>query len=149
VNIDDAAHAVVHDYPGGSPSLAPRMGMSAAMLRNKVNPNDTTHHLTLKEAQRLTLITGDARVLKAFAGECDHVVIEPRTHDDDAASDMAVLEMMAALWSKQGDLGTTIHQALADGALTEQEFDRIKDAALIMQGRVAALLRRFEGMVER
>jgi hypothetical protein len=75
--------------------------------------------------------------------------MDPRTHDDDAASDMAVLEMMAALWSKQGDLGTTIHQALADGALSQQEFDRIKQAALSMDGRVAALLRRFEGMVER
>ncbi|WP_341772648.1 phage regulatory CII family protein, partial [Burkholderia pseudomallei] len=47
MNIIDAAYAVVHDYPGGSESLAPRLGMSAAVLRNKVNPNNATHHLGL------------------------------------------------------------------------------------------------------
>ena len=29
--------------------------MSAAILRNKVNPNNSTHHLTLAEAQRAVI----------------------------------------------------------------------------------------------
>ncbi|MEO6103124.1 MAG: phage regulatory CII family protein [Pseudoxanthomonas sp.] len=149
MNVADAAYAVVHDYPGGSESLAPRLGMSAAILRNKVNPNNTTHHLTLSEAQKLTAITGDARILQASAREMGGVYLDAPTSDDAAASDMAVLELVAAVGGTQGELFTTIHQALADGRLEPAEFQRIKAAGGTAQAKIAALLRRFEGMVER
>lgn len=148
MNIDDAAHAVVHDYPGGSESLAPRLGMSAAVLRNKVNTNNTTHHLTLREAVRISALTQDDRILRAAAAECGRVVLDLPTADDTDASDMAVLEMVAAVWSKQGDLGTAIHQAFADGVLTPNEFDGIAGAVHRAQTKLTALLRRIESMVE-
>ncbi|MEO6518706.1 MAG: phage regulatory CII family protein [Pseudoxanthomonas sp.] len=148
MNVDDAAHAVVHDYPGGSESLAPRLGMSAAVLRNKVNPNCTTHHLTLREAQRITAITGDARILQASAQEMGGVYLDAPTTDDAAASDMAVLELVAAVGGTQGELFTTIHRALADGHLVPAELQLIKAAGGAAQAKIAALLRRFEGMVE-
>ena len=148
MNIDDATYAVVHDYPGGSESLAPRLGMSAAVLRNKVNPNNTTHHLSLREAQKLTAITNDARLLKAFAQDSGRVVLDAPTNDDSMASDMAVLELVAAVGGTQGDLFTEIYRALADGQLTAVEFERIKAAGGTAQGRIAALMRRFEGMVD-
>lgn len=53
MNVKDATHATVHDYPGGAESLAPRMGIkSPQVLRNKVNPTTDTHHLRLDEAIR-------------------------------------------------------------------------------------------------
>lgn len=67
MNIIDAAHKTVHAYPGGSESLAPRIAMSAAVLRNKVNPNNSTHHLTLVEASEVMGVTGDYRILHALA----------------------------------------------------------------------------------
>lgn len=148
MNIDDAAHAVVHDYPGGSESLAPRLGMSAAVLRNKVNTNNATHHLTLREAVRISALTQDDRILRAAAAECGRVVLDLPTADDTDASDMAVLEMVAAVWSKQGDLGTAIHQAFADGVLTPAEFEGIAGAVHRAQTKLTALLRRIESMVE-
>ncbi len=148
MNVADAAHAVVHDFPGGSESLAPRLDMSAAILRNKVNPTNTTHHLTLREAVRVTQLTGDDRILRAAASECERVVLELPTADDTDASDMAVLELVAAVWAKQGDLGTAIHQAFADGVLTPQEYAGIKNAVHRAQTKLTALLRRIEGMVE-
>ncbi|PNE77837.1 hypothetical protein A8H37_06130 [Burkholderia thailandensis] len=42
MNILDTAHAVAHNYPGGCESLAPRLGVSPAVLRSKVNPNTGT-----------------------------------------------------------------------------------------------------------
>lgn len=148
MNIDDTAYAVVHDYPGGSESLAPRMGLSPAMLRNKVNTNNTTHHLTLREARALTAITNDVRLLKAFAQDTGRIVLDAPTDDDSIASDMAVLELVAAVGGTQGDLFTTIYQALSDGKLTTSELQRIKAAAGTAQARIAALTRRFEGMVD-
>ena len=69
MNVTDAADATVHDYPGGSESLAPRMGMSAAVLRNKVNPGNDRNHLSLSEADRLMRVTGDHRILQALADQ--------------------------------------------------------------------------------
>lgn len=43
--------------------------MSSAVLRNKVNPNNMTHHLTLAEALRLSQITGDRHLIDAYAAE--------------------------------------------------------------------------------
>lgn len=146
MNVADAAYAVVHDYPGGSESLAPRLGMSAAILRNKVNPHNTTHHLTLAEACRITGITSDMRIAHALAAEHGAVVVQMGAGDD--ASDMAVLEVMASLWSTSGNLGTEVHGALADGLLTSVELARIRTAAYALQQRVLGLINRLESMAE-
>ena len=50
MNVKDATHATVHDYPGGAESLAPRMGIkSPQVLRNKaqahiIDAQDEHHH---------------------------------------------------------------------------------------------------------
>lgn len=146
MNVADAAHLCVHDYPGGSESLAPRLGMSAAVLRNKVNPNNTTHHLTVAEASRIMGITGDRRILHALAAEQGQVVVTPAQADD--ACDMAVLEAISALWSRNGDLGTAVHTSLADGTLTQAELAQIRAAAYAVQQRMASLLTRLHAMAE-
>lgn len=148
MNVADAAHAVVHDYPGGTPALAPRLGMSAAILRNKVNTNCDTHHLTLAEAVRITTLTDDPRILQAFAQETGRVALEAPTGDDAHASDMAVLELVVAVMAGQGDLGSIIHRALADGDLTPAEFSQIESAASASHQKIAALVRRLRGMVD-
>lgn len=147
MNITDAAYATVHDYPGGSEALAGRMGMSAAVLRNKVNTNNTTHHLTLAEAQRLVGLTGDKRILHALAMESGDLVIEGAL-DEGPTSDMAILEAMAALMSRSGELGGAIHHAFTDGVLTEDEMQRIEGVGYALRKKVVRLMRRLRGMVE-
>ncbi|MGV8959220.1 MAG: phage regulatory CII family protein [Stenotrophomonas sp.] len=149
MNVDDAAYAVVHDYPGGSESLAPRLGMSAAVLNSKVNPKTSTHHLRLSEAVRITAFSEDVRILRAFAQECGHVLLVAPCGDDVAASDMAVLELVAAVGGAQGDLFGNIHKALSDGVLADSEMVRIREVGTAAMERIAALLRRLNGMVER
>ncbi len=148
MNVDDAAYAVVHDYPGGSESLGPRVGIGAAVLRSKVNPNTVTHHIKLKEAVSITALSGDMRILQAFAQECGHIVLPAPSEDDQQASDMAVLELVTALGGAQGDLFGTIHRALADGALTASEMAAIRDCGQVAMARIAALMQRLGGMVE-
>ena len=76
MNIHDAAHATVHDYPGGAASLAPRLGMVQAVLNSKVNPNTHTHHLTLAEAMRIMTMTGDHRILRAQCEELEREMLD-------------------------------------------------------------------------
>lgn len=70
LSVGDAAYLTVHNHPGGVTALAARMGVSANTLTHKVNPNNTTHHLSLQEAVTMQHMAGDAAVLHAMA---DHL----------------------------------------------------------------------------
>lgn len=148
MNVADAAYHVVHDAPGGSESLAPRLGMSAAVLNSKVNPKTLTHHLSLREAVAVTNMTRDFRILHAFAAECDHIVLPLPNGDDANACDAAVLEMIAAVWKGQGEVGTAVHDALADGRVDAKELRRIEAAVHRVHTCLAAFTRRIGGMAE-
>lgn len=128
MNIQDAAHKTVHDYPGGSVSLAPRMGMSPAILRNKVNPNNTTHHLTVAEADELMGLTGDHRILHALAAE--HGYTLQRSDAPDAGS---LIQGMLAAAAGQGDLAHIVQEAMADGRITPNEVIAIERACTTIQ----------------
>lgn len=43
MNILDTLYKTVHDFAGGCEAIAQRMGTSAQILRNKVNPNNTSN----------------------------------------------------------------------------------------------------------
>lgn len=63
----DAAYFTAHSFPGGVPALSTRMGVSANVLQNKVNANNTTHHLTLAEAKHMMDVTDNDAILRALA----------------------------------------------------------------------------------
>ena len=67
MNIQDAAHRIGHEYPGGAVALAHRMGINPTVFNSKLNPNNATHHLTLAEAQRMQQLTGRTDILEAMA----------------------------------------------------------------------------------
>ena len=142
----DAAHATVHDYPGGSESLAPRIGMRSNILRNKVNHNNETNHLTLSEASKLMALTGDRRILDALAAEQDCVVV-PATCNV-VVSDMAVLELVAKVWMHNGDVGRAVNDALADGRITKLELEDIKQSIYRVEQAMHTMLSRITGMAE-
>ncbi|QDJ40309.1 phage regulatory CII family protein [Bordetella hinzii] len=147
MNTKDAAYHTVHDYAGGSESLGPRVGISAAVLRNKVNPNNETHHLTLAEAQRIVDLTGDFRMLRAWAHQTGHLLIKA-PDSKRAESDMSVLEQMVGFMVASGAYGQEIHKALADGSVTRDELVRIERAGQNVMTYVAETNQRLEGMAE-
>lgn len=144
MNTQDAAHHTVHDYPGGSVSLAPRIGMSAAVLRNKVNPHCQTHHLTLDEADRIMSMTGDCRMLHALAANHGHVCVA--MPGDAPASDLAVLEMVTSVWRSNGDVGRAIDDVLSDGRVDAHELPTVEAAIYQHIQTLQALLQRLQGM---
>lgn len=147
MNITDAAYAVAHDYPGGTESLAPRLGMSGAVLRNKVNPNNTTHHLTLAEALRMSEITSDRRIAEAFARELGLVCIELPAPENCADAD--VIELMAQTWETNGDIGRQVNQTFADGRVEQHEVRKVRDRVWTHIRTLFGLVGRIEGMAEK
>lgn len=142
MNIIDAANATIHDYLGGSESLGPRMGLSAAVLRSKVNPRNGTQHLSIAEADRIMELTGDFRMLKALAHRHGFLLVE--SPDQEASdADMALLEQAAGLGVTSGDLRPGAIGALAGNRIDEKELRATRAAehalqtlaAMVTQGR--------------
>ncbi|WP_312994197.1 phage regulatory CII family protein [Achromobacter animicus] len=146
MNITTAADLTVHDYKGGSEALGAVIGMSPAVLRNKVNPNNTTHHLTLAEADRIVRMTGDVRILAAFAHGNGYLLV--KAPDSCGESDMSVLEQVAALMIAHGRFGHEVYDALADGGVDQQEVQRVDAAGRALMEAVAGVARRLSGMAE-
>jgi len=146
MNITTAADLTVHDYKGGSEALGAVIGMSPAVLRNKVNPNNTTHHLTLAEADRIVRMTGDVRILAAFAHGNGYLLV--KAPESCGESDMSVLEQVAALMIAHGKFGHEVYDALADGGVDQQEMQRVDAAGRALMEAVAGVARRLSGMAE-
>lgn len=144
MNSIDAAYSTVHDYPGGSESLGPRVGISPAVLRNKVNPNNDTHHLTFAEARRISDMTGDFRMLQAWAHEAGFLLV--KAPDGASESDMSVLESVTGSVMEHGGFIGSIHASLVDGNLSPDEMEGIEAAAKKAMTAIMTLLNRLRGM---
>lgn len=145
MHVIDAAHQTVHDYPGGSEALGPRMGMSGAVLRNKVNARITTHHLTLAEAVRMMALTGDLRILRAMAEELGQAV-----HPLPAASGGPSGDVLGDVLSHaqaEGNFCGSMRAALADGIITPHELRDIREEADQVQATLVLLIRKLQAMV--
>lgn len=78
MDVGDAAFLIAQEFPGGVAALAQRMGASANTLQHKLNPNNGTHHLTVKEAVALQQVSGLPYVLYAMSAALDHVCLRSR-----------------------------------------------------------------------
>lgn len=144
--VADAAYNTVHDYPGGAEALAPRMGKSAKVLDSKVSRNVSTHHLTLHEAVQIMGLTGDHRMLRAI---CRHLgYLDPiRAVVYEGIADEQLLELVAAFYSETGDVSRSLVAALADGRVTQREFESFDEQTIEAMTALAELRDRLRGMV--
>ncbi|MDF3837124.1 phage regulatory CII family protein [Cupriavidus basilensis] len=116
MNIEDAAYRVAHDYPGGVPALAARMGVrSAAVLQNKLNPSQIQNHLTLREAFDITAMTGDPRIVDTFASVIGRITVKlPQIGD---LSDQALLDQAGKMISGMGSAFSEFTKRYEDGEI--------------------------------
>jgi hypothetical protein len=122
MDLRDVAANVVHDYPGGSPSLAPRIGKNATTLAHEVHGTGAAK-LGLLDAEKITLRTGDLRILEAFALNCGQMLIPlPQSSDQPVDDCMARLATTAREF---GDLCTEVAADLVDGSISDNELARI------------------------
>lgn len=152
MNVIDAAYMTVREHPGGANALAPRFitragnGMHWAILNNKVDPNKDSHHLTLAEADKLMAFTDDYRILHALAANHGFVCVKAAA--DAAPSDLAILELVAAVWAKSGDVGKAVSDTLADGRVEAHEIERVKEAMYRVQQAMQQMVMRLEEIAE-
>lgn len=82
MDVEEAAHQTALRCSGGVATLADRMGVNAGTLQNKLNPNKSTHHLTLRESVLLQRAANDHQVLHAMAQQLGHACYRVMGHQD-------------------------------------------------------------------
>lgn len=148
MNVLDAAQATVKAYPGGAESLAPRLGMSGALLRGKVNPGYDRNHLTLAEADLLMTVADDHQILHALAHAHGYVLqrcdeLEREREQAQHRVDGLVLQLMQATGSFAG----TIAEAREDGVITPNEAKDTSNAGMQVQKTVVDLVAAIQNQV--
>lgn len=143
--IDEAAYALVHDYPGGAPALAPRVGMNVGTLLNKANPSQEKHQLTVREALAIqvhrratTMIDAEARVLGGVFVALGRF---------EGVSDTELLSLYATYHAEIGETAAAIREALDDGRIERAEYQRIEREAFEDAHAMLELLARIRGLV--
>ena len=89
------------------------MGMTGSVLRNKADPKKDCNKPLLVDADRAMALAGDTRILDALAQAHGGVFI--KVDASAPASDLAVLELVTHVWRSNGDVGSAVDDALADG----------------------------------
>ncbi|MDR2325477.1 MAG: hypothetical protein LBE51_08780 [Acidovorax sp.] len=110
------AQQVAQAHPKGVPEVARLMKVSANTLQHKLNPANTTHHLTLQEALLLQLVTGNVAVLQAMAKQLGYTV--QRATPDQSGGDP--VEAFMHFQAQVGDFTRAVADALlrAKGGVT-------------------------------
>lgn len=136
---EDAAYAVVHDYPGGAFSLGPRLNIKPQVLINKVNPNAETNRLSLAESVRLQQVTGDHRIFEACATTLGYAVL-PLPQLDDGLGNDELLAVQSQLIGELSTLSADLMRALSDGKVTETEERLLAEQAKHLYERAMQLI---------
>ena len=136
MNVLDAANNVVHDYPGGADSLAPRVDKNATTLSHEVSGTGTAK-LALVTAEKITQRTGDLRILAAFATNCGQMLV-PLPHAGDLPQD-ACMVRLADSAREFGAFCQEVAGDLADNRITDNELARIDEKCGQLIARLHAL----------
>lgn len=122
MNLLDAAYNVVHDYPGGAESLAPRVGKNATTLSHEVKRTGAAK-LGLDTAEKITQLAGDLRILQAFAANCQQMVVPLPVLESGQADDCMIT--LGTTAHNFGLLCTEVAGDLSDGKISDNELARI------------------------
>lgn len=142
MDVMDAAYHCVHDYPGGVPSLAPRVGMNANTLMNKVALNNSTHHLSLREATTIQAATKDTRIVAAMARTLGGVFISL-----DTDTQHSTMEQVMHMAKEFGDVLQAVNDAVSDGRVTRNEMLACERQAAELQAALNGVLAVVRGLM--
>lgn len=136
MNVLDAAARTVRDYPGGSLSLAPRLGKRPGTLSHEVNPPEGgSAKLGLLDAIDIIKMSRDYRIIHATCAELGGMFIKLPVIDD-AQGDPG--SRMAAVAKEFADLMGEVCTSSADGEISDNDIKRIERewAELMAAGQV-------------
>lgn len=127
-DLQAAAFNVVADYPGGATALAPLIGKASSTLSHEVDMRCPTAKLGLHDAGKLTLVTGDLRIVHAFCALAGGR-FEPLPRAAEAPEHAHPLAAVGHMAHQFAELVSEASRALADGRVTGNELRSIQREA--------------------
>lgn len=118
----DAAFALVRAYPGGSLSLAPRMGKAHGTLSHEVSGR-AGYKLGLDDAVAMSVLASDLRVLNAFAAEMGCLVLQL---PDGGSVGSDVMQRVGQAAKEFGEFLSEVTTDAADGDISTNDLRRIE-----------------------
>ncbi|EIS3744303.1 phage regulatory CII family protein [Aeromonas hydrophila] len=118
--------------------IARLMGKGETVLANKLNPDCDSHHLNLGEAVAITELTGDNRILDAWAASRGKALVDLPAG---VVSDDDLVEQVLLAQSVFGKLMQSIHDARADGVIDRMEHGQIERIGTQAAEHVLGLIR--------
>ena len=142
LDVRDAAYHLAHDFPGGVPALALRMGMSANTLQHKVSLTNTTHHLSLREAVAAQHFSNDKRIVQAMCAALGGVFV-----DMGCDSTHSTMEQVMHMAKEFGEVLGAVNDAVADGRVTGNEMHHCERQAAELIGALNGVLATVRSMI--
>lgn len=146
-HMHDAAFALVRAYPGGAVSLAPRIGKAHGTLSGEV-AGRPGYKLGLDDAVAISQLSGDLRILNAFAAELGCMVLHV---PDYTATGDDVMQRVGAAAKEFGEFLAEVTTDAADGEISANEIKRIEkewgDLLAVGQGMLTRLRAMHDGGV--
>lgn len=144
--LSDTVYHLAHDHPGGVPALAARMGKNPTVLMHKLNPNNTTHHLTAHELDALDDITGTLKIAEHFAYKRGLLLVP--AVDVGAIGELPLMDHFMIVGEKLGKYCQEFRESYEDREITKDEWKRIKRRGVDLRQEIAALSHRIHMMVK-
>lgn len=139
-----AVFDTVHDN-GGPTLLGQKIGISSRILANKANPRQKYNQITLQEALKLQMITGDHRILAAMARALGYVIVPM---DQAPPSDVELLTLYAQWQDATGQTHHAIATAFEDQRITHAEQATIEQAFHAAESAGLTYIHRMGGLVQ-
>lgn len=124
--------------------LATKIGISPAVLRNKVAAahEEKRHHLSFAEALAIIDGTQDYKLLHAV---CSHFSGEFLQHPGlGDVSNEELLSRYTSMMKELGQFSTDIHVSLIDGLITQAEIETLRKDFLRLTGSLSEMMDRLQ-----
>lgn len=139
-----AVFDTVHDN-GGPTLLGQKIGIPPRILANKANPKQQYNKLSLEEALKLQLITGDHRILHAMARALGYVLVPM---DMPPPSDVELLTLYANWQDETGKVHHAIAKAFEDRRVTPAEQVEIERRFHVAESAGLTYIHRMGGLAQ-
>lgn len=137
-----AAYIVGHDY--GVDKFAKETYQSAGAVYNKLNPDNDSNHLYLRDAIHLTEKANNDLILETWATNRGYMLVKI---PEQVSCDEELCDQLMKMSESHGNTLGEIRQARADGIITPEEFTAITQKIKSQITEVLALKELIRGQV--
>lgn len=109
----------------GAAGIAEKMGIVDKTFRNKIDPNQDTHHLYVEEIDSLVDALDTDAIAHYFAEQRGLMCIKKPSFDN--VSDQAIYDLSLIVREKEGIYSKVIRAAMADGEIDFHESAVIRE----------------------